>query len=29
MLARFPALDNKPMGTDKLCDILYRMVKHE
>eukprot|EP00957_Ditylum_brightwellii_P096038 7316683-Ditylum_brightwellii.AAC.1 len=29
MLARFPALDNKPMGDNELCDILYRMVKHE
>ena len=29
MLARFPALDNKPMGDDELCDILYQMVKHE
>jgi hypothetical protein len=29
MLARFPAPDNKLMGTDELCDILYRMVKHE
>eukprot|EP00957_Ditylum_brightwellii_P094567 7202575-Ditylum_brightwellii.AAC.1 len=29
MLARFPAPDNRPMGDDKLCDILYRMVKHE
>eukprot|EP00957_Ditylum_brightwellii_P209995 15364460-Ditylum_brightwellii.AAC.1 len=29
MLAQFPAPDNKPMADDKLCNILYHMVKHE
>eukprot|EP00957_Ditylum_brightwellii_P167313 12737099-Ditylum_brightwellii.AAC.1 len=29
MLAWFPALDNRPMADDELCNILYRMVKHE
>eukprot|EP00957_Ditylum_brightwellii_P082408 6265820-Ditylum_brightwellii.AAC.1 len=29
MLARFPTPDNKPMGDDKLCNILYWMVKHK
>eukprot|EP00957_Ditylum_brightwellii_P012806 967789-Ditylum_brightwellii.AAC.1 len=29
MLARFPAPDNRPMADNKLCDILYQMVKHE
>ena len=29
MLAQFPAPDNKPMGDDELCNILYRMVKHK
>eukprot|EP00957_Ditylum_brightwellii_P190901 14536147-Ditylum_brightwellii.AAC.1 len=29
MLAQFPAPDNRPMSDDKLCNILYRMVKHK
>eukprot|EP00957_Ditylum_brightwellii_P117257 8942614-Ditylum_brightwellii.AAC.1 len=29
MLAQFPAPDNRPVGDDELCNILYRMVKHE
>eukprot|EP00957_Ditylum_brightwellii_P033420 2532052-Ditylum_brightwellii.AAC.1 len=29
MLARFPAPDNRPMGDNELCNILYQMVKHK
>eukprot|EP00957_Ditylum_brightwellii_P057390 4351441-Ditylum_brightwellii.AAC.1 len=29
MLAQFPAPDNRPMLDGELCDILYRMVKHD
>eukprot|EP00957_Ditylum_brightwellii_P096991 7385985-Ditylum_brightwellii.AAC.1 len=28
MLAQFAAPDNRPMVDDKLCNILYQMVKH-
>eukprot|EP00957_Ditylum_brightwellii_P064341 4882953-Ditylum_brightwellii.AAC.1 len=28
MLSRFPVPNNDPMAEDKLCNILYRMVKH-
>eukprot|EP00957_Ditylum_brightwellii_P084350 6414772-Ditylum_brightwellii.AAC.1 len=29
MLVQFPAPDNRLMADNKLCDILYQMVKHE
>eukprot|EP00957_Ditylum_brightwellii_P101993 7773789-Ditylum_brightwellii.AAC.1 len=29
MLAQSPAAHNKPMRDDKLCNIIYQMVKHE
>eukprot|EP00957_Ditylum_brightwellii_P164237 12504004-Ditylum_brightwellii.AAC.1 len=29
MLSRFPTPNNDPMIKDKLCNILYHMVKHD
>eukprot|EP00957_Ditylum_brightwellii_P176662 13455693-Ditylum_brightwellii.AAC.1 len=29
MLAQFPTPDNRPLADNKLCNILYQLVKHE